>query len=45
MCNSAVIYGSRGNNGVIVIYTKKGEDPVTLDYELYKPNSHNIPNI
>jgi len=31
---SAVIYGSRGNNGVIAIYTKKGEAPVTQDYEL-----------
>ena len=32
--NSAVIYGSRGNNGVIAIYTRKGEAPVTQDFEL-----------
>ncbi len=32
--NSAVIYGSRGNNGVIAIYTKKGETTVSKDYEL-----------
>jgi len=31
---SAVVYGSRGNNGVIAIYTRKGEAPVTLDYGL-----------
>lgn len=31
---SAAIYGSRGANGVIAIYTKKGEAPVTQDYEL-----------
>ena len=31
---SAVIYGSRGNNGVIAIYTKKGEAQETFDYEL-----------
>jgi TonB-dependent SusC/RagA subfamily outer membrane receptor len=31
---SAAIYGSRGNNGVIAVYTKKGETPVTQDYEL-----------
>ncbi|MCK4990350.1 MAG: TonB-dependent receptor plug domain-containing protein, partial [Bacteroidales bacterium] len=32
--NSAVIYGSRGNNGVIAIYTKKGEAPVAQDIGL-----------
>ena len=31
---SAAIYGSRGANGVIAIYTKKGEAAVTQDYEL-----------
>ena len=31
---SAAIYGSLGGNGVIVIYTKKGETPETLDNKL-----------
>lgn len=31
---SAAIYGYRGANGAIAIYTKKGEDPMTQDYEL-----------
>ena len=39
---SAVIYGSRGNNGVIAIYTKKGETPVTLDYELVGAITKNV---
>lgn len=30
---SAVFFGSRGSNGVIAIYTKKGETHATSDYE------------